>query len=229
MLDIAKHKIILVGLLKDIYGDIAIAPSLGFKGGTAAYLFYNLPRFSVDLDFNLLNNTDEIKIKEKIENIAERYGAIQESKIKRFTIFVLLSYEKGERKIKIEIFKRNTGDKYMMRNYLGIPMLVMAEEDMAANKLFALLDRKEIANRDIFDIWYFLKNGWSINEEIIKSRTGLNLKEYIRICIEKIEKVNSKKILEGLGDLLLEKQKDWARVNLKKDVLFWLNFYAEKR
>ncbi|HCC85077.1 MAG TPA: hypothetical protein DEQ06_00520 [Porphyromonadaceae bacterium] len=39
-------------LLKDIYTDIEIAPSLGFKGGTALMFFYDLPRFSIDPDFN---------------------------------------------------------------------------------------------------------------------------------------------------------------------------------
>ena len=59
MLDIQKHKFILVSILKDIYSNSSLGPLLGFKGGTAAYLFYKLPRFSVDLDFDLL------KIEEK--------------------------------------------------------------------------------------------------------------------------------------------------------------------
>ena len=46
-------------ILKDIYTDVSIAPLLGFKGGTCAYLFYGLPRFSVDLDFDLLEVNEE--------------------------------------------------------------------------------------------------------------------------------------------------------------------------
>jgi len=56
-LDIATHNNLLVQILKDIYSDTDISPFLGFKGGTAAYLFYDLPRFSVDLDFDLLDET----------------------------------------------------------------------------------------------------------------------------------------------------------------------------
>ena len=48
-------------ILKDIYTDISIGPLLGFKGGTCAYFFYNLPRFSVDLDFDLLEVSEENK------------------------------------------------------------------------------------------------------------------------------------------------------------------------
>ena len=47
-------------ILKDVYTDVSIAPLLGFKGGTCAYFFYGLPRFSVDLDFDLFSQ-DEIK------------------------------------------------------------------------------------------------------------------------------------------------------------------------
>ena len=52
-LDIATHKTILFQILKDIYSNTAISPYLGFKGGTAALMFYGLDRFSVDLDFDL--------------------------------------------------------------------------------------------------------------------------------------------------------------------------------
>ncbi len=54
MVDISKHKFLLVRILKDIYSDVAISSYLGFKGGTALMLFYGLPRFSVDLDFNII-------------------------------------------------------------------------------------------------------------------------------------------------------------------------------
>jgi len=53
-MDINKHKYYLVRILKDIYSDIELANCLGFKGGTALMFFYGLPRFSVDLDFNLI-------------------------------------------------------------------------------------------------------------------------------------------------------------------------------
>jgi hypothetical protein len=43
-LDYSKHKSILLQILKDIYSNTSIAPYLGFKGGTAALLFYGLDR-----------------------------------------------------------------------------------------------------------------------------------------------------------------------------------------
>ena len=69
-----KHQLIMGQVLKDIYTDVTISPLLGFKGGTCAYFFYNLPRFSVDLDFDLLMVSDKNQkmIFEKIVVILEK-------------------------------------------------------------------------------------------------------------------------------------------------------------
>ena len=227
MLDINKHRTILLQILKDIYTDTSLGPLLGFKGGTAAYLFHELGRFSVDLDFDLLNESKEDFVFEKIEKILKEYGEIKEKDKKRFTLFYVLSYEKEAPKIKVEINRRNFGSKYELKNYLGIPMLVMIKEDMFAHKLEALTDRKKLANRDIFDIWFFLKNNFDINEEIIKKRTECSLKEYFKQCITHIEKVNERQILNGMGELLDEKTKIWAKKNLKKDVVFLMRVRLE--
>ena len=68
-LEIATHKNTLLHILKDIYSDSTIGPILGFKGGTAAYLFYDLCRFSVDLDFDLLDNNQEEYVFEQVQKI----------------------------------------------------------------------------------------------------------------------------------------------------------------
>jgi len=49
---------------------------LGFKGGTAAMLFYGLPRFSVDLDFDLLDSDKKELVLEKISQLLPRYGVL---------------------------------------------------------------------------------------------------------------------------------------------------------
>jgi len=66
MVNINKHKFFLTQILKDIYSDIELANSLGFKGGTALMFFYDLPRFSIDLDFNLLYLAKEKTVYEKV-------------------------------------------------------------------------------------------------------------------------------------------------------------------
>lgn len=222
MLDINVHRTILLQILKDIYTDISISSVLGLKGGTVCYFFYDLSRFSVDLDFDLLNPSKEEIIFEKIQKIIQNYGVIKERRKKRHTIFFVLSYGKEAQNIKVEISKRVFGSSYEMKNYLGISMLVMKKEDLFANKLVALLERKKAANRDLFDLWFFLENRWEINKELVEKRTNMNFKEYLNKCIKFVAKVNEKYILAGMGELLNEKTKKWAKSSLKKDLLFLL-------
>lgn len=227
MLDIRIHKTILVQILKDIYTDISISSVLGFKGGTACYLFYDLPRFSVDLDFDLLDLSKERIVFEKIEKILKNYGEIKEKRKKRYTLFFILSYKKEACNIKVEISKRTFGSSYEIKNYLGISMLVMKKEDLMAHKLVTLLERKKVANRDLFDLWFFLKNNWEINKEIVEKRTGMEIKKYLVKCLKFIEKISQKHLLAGMGELLEEKTKNWAKKNLKENLVFLLKLRLE--
>jgi len=228
-LDTVKHKNILIKILKDIYTDNTIGPLLGFKGGTAAYLFYDLPRFSTDLDFDLLNEEKTDYIFERIKKIISGYGKIKKADKKRFNLFFLISYEETANNIKVEINRRNFGSRYEIRTYLGISMKVMTKEDMVTHKLVAMYERKGETNRDIFDSWFFLNNEWSTNKEIIKKRTDLSYDKFLQKCIGIIEKKSNTGILAGIGELLDEKQKNWAKSNLKKDLLFLLKMRLENK
>ena len=221
-LDIAKHHDVFISILKDIYGDAGIASLLGFKGGTAAYLFYGLPRFSVDLDFDLLDETKEDFVFEKVEQILRNYGKIKESEKKRFNLLFLLSYEDKARNLKVEINRRAFGSRYEIASYMGISMLVMVREDMAAHKLNAMAERIGKATRDVFDVWFFLKNSWPVNKEIVEKRANTPFKNFLNKCVGLLEDMPDRDILSGLGELLTPKQKAWAKANLKKDAIFWL-------
>lgn len=235
-LDIIKHKNILIKILKDIFTDFTIAPFLGFKGGTAAYLFYNLDRFSVDLDFDLLdpirkkssNGASEIKedyVFNRVKTILESYGKLKEARKKRFNLFYILSYNEKDinvQNVKIEINRRNFNSKYDVKSYLGISMKVMVEEDMSAHKMVAMYERIGKANRDIFDAHFFLARDWPINKQIIENRAKMPYKEFLKKSIKALEKLDSKDILAGIGELLTEKQKAWTKEKLKTETLFLL-------
>jgi predicted nucleotidyltransferase component of viral defense system len=200
---------------------------LGFKGGTAAYLFYKLSRASLDLDFDLLNDTKKDYVFEKVEEIVKQYGQIKEGRKKRFSLFFVLSYENGAPNIKIEINLREFGSRYEVKSYLGISMKVMVPGDMLANKLVAMYERMGKANRDIFDVWFFLQRDWPINNEIVEKRTGMPLKKFLTECINALEKLRDKGILAGMGELLETKQKDWVKTNLRSETIFQLKLRLE--
>jgi predicted nucleotidyltransferase component of viral defense system len=229
-LETSTHKSLLIHILKDIYTNPAIGPFLGFKGGTAAYLFHELSRFSVDLDFDLLDDTKGDDIFTQIKQILDGYGEVKDARKKRYSFFFLLSYTnktQGAYNIKVEINCRSFGSKYEVKSYLGIPMKVMVPEDMVAHKMVAMLERIGTTNRDIFDTWFFLKNNWRINETIIQQRTGLSMKQFVQKCIIVLEAMSNRGILSGIGELLDPKQKLWVKENLRAETIFLLNMKLE--
>jgi len=228
MLDRNLHKTLLLQTLKEIYLDSSLGPLLGFKGGTAAYFFHGLGRFSVDLDFDLLEENKQSGVFEKIGGILKKFGTIRERYNKKNTLFFMFSYRDEAQNIKVEISKRTFGSRYELKNYLGIPMLVMVKEDMFAHKLVAMLERGKTASRDIFDVWFFLNAHWRINKNIIEKRTKMAFGAYLNKCVDFIEAFNDKNILAGIGELLDEKQKIWVKTRLKEEVLFLLKIRLEE-
>lgn len=223
-INIVMRKTILIKILKDIFTNPHIAQHLGFKGGTAVLLFYNLTRFSVDLDFDLLDTAKEDIVFNMINNILKQYGDVK-TQNKRYSLFYLLSYQdklEGAQNIKIEINKRVFGSKYEVKNYLGIAMQVMVKEDMFAHKLVAMHERIGKTNRDIFDIWFFLHNNWPINKKIVELRTTITYKAFLQTCIKDLGTMNTRGILSGIGELLDEKQKAWAKLKLIPETIFLL-------
>ena len=228
MLDQTKHRVTLVDILKSIYGDPDLRTILGFKGGTAAMLFYDLPRLSVDLDFDLLDADKKELVFEKMKAHLEQYGVLRQAIEKRNTLFFLISYEREKHTIKVEISKRRGASGFEPKGYLGVTALVMKPEDMIAGKLSALLTRRKFAIRDVFDIWYFLKNEWVINEAVLKEKTGLSLKKALELAIKKVSGIDKSQILQGLGEFLAEKQKVWVREKLIDETVFYLSLHQEK-
>jgi predicted nucleotidyltransferase component of viral defense system len=223
----AKHKNILLQILKDIYSDTSISPHLGFKGGTAAHFFYGLNRDSFDLDFDLLDESKQQAVFDKIQKIAEGYGKVVDSRIKKFNLLNVISYDTKSQNIKIETNRRDFGSRYEVKTLLGISMLVMVQEDMFAHKLMAMLERVGKTSRDIYDVWYFLNNNWPINKEIVEKRSGVSFKEALQKCVKEMEKIKDRNLLVGLGESLTDPQKDWARAKLRSETIFLLKARME--
>lgn len=225
MLNFQKHRVVMSQILKAFYTKPELSSLLGFKGGTAALFFYNLPRYSVDLDFDLLDVSKKEWVFSEILNILQKYGSVKKEYMKRNTLFFLLSYGEKEQNIKIEISVRNLKNNFEIHNFFGIAVQVMTREDMFANKLVALCNRNKIASRDIFDSYFFFKQRWKINPKIIQSWTKKDLKTYLNDSLLFLEKVPQKTLMQGLGQLVDEKQKAWVKTHLIQDLIFEINIY----
>ncbi len=211
--DATLHKRHLSHLLAEIAKPLS--EKLAFKGGTCGLLFYNLPRLSFDLDFDILKTLDPTD-RDDIREILSKNGVVREFHDKRHTLFFLFDYGSGYPNIKIELNKRIwKNNAYKSASFLGIPMQIVDEATLLTNKIVALTDRKTAVARDLFDSWFFLQAGFPVNEALIQERTELHLRDYFLKAAHFIKQYyNSRNLLQGLGDALDNKQKAWARNHL---------------
>lgn len=225
-----QHQKIMLNILADISADPELSVNLGFKGGTCCYFLYGLDRFSVDLDFDLLNENKKDSVGEKIEKLLLKYGKAEKQN-KALSYKLKYSDDLKVSGLKIDISDRidlNKLNQYEILDVVsGVPLNVLKKEDIFAHKLAVLKDRfenkkinKAVANRDLYDICFFFQKGWDFNIDIIKLRRGIAAKEYLKELKEFIEKnVNEKNVLNGIGALVDDRKRDWVKNNLKKEAI----------
>ncbi|MBW6441478.1 nucleotidyl transferase AbiEii/AbiGii toxin family protein [Patescibacteria group bacterium] len=231
MLDRIKHETTMRSILDDVYSTSSLSSALGFKGGTACYFFHGLPRFSVDLDFNLLNMNVKDKVYDLLPSILGKYGEVKDRHIKTNTIFFYLVHTAQKHGIKIEISTRKIEkiNSYDLLEFYGTSILVMKEEDIFANKLLALKYRHAATSRDLYDINFFFKKSWDINGYIIEKVTGMTLMDYLKSLPDYIlTNFNKRTIHLGLGELLEDQaQRDFVKNKLIDDSVNRIRFYID--
>ncbi len=226
------HKFQLLKLLTAIVDDPQISQSLYFKGGTCATMAGFLDRFSIDLDFDLKRIDDKIKLKTGLEKIFKAQDFTISNK-KGPTLFYLLKYKAPPNRrntLRFSVFEdiiKANDYKPILLPEIGRLVNCQTIETMFANKLVAPIDRfkkhEKIAGRDIYDIHYFFSQGYKFKDEIIKERTGVRVKDYIKILIEFIEdKITQKILTEDLSTLLPYPKFQKVRKTLKNEVLIFL-------
>ncbi|MDA9128877.1 nucleotidyl transferase AbiEii/AbiGii toxin family protein [Candidatus Gracilibacteria bacterium] len=213
------HRKIMFSLLKEIFEN-EVGKKLAFKGGTACYFLHNLDRFSTDLDFDYLGtNKDSENIDLCIINIAQKYGDI-----KKGSHNLKLSYGSNDVNIKIDINRKIwENNHYEILNFYGTNIKVQDKKSTFSNKLVALTERN--TNRDIYDVYFFFKNNFPINEKLIQERTGKTKTELFQKITQKLESFpKSYKILDGLGEVLNEKQKFFVKEKMLPELIAILQY-----
>lgn len=211
------HRAHMFTLLKYIYTQ-AWGKHLGFKGGTALYFFHKLPRFSVDLDIDILLSADMAQFptwREEIQIFIEKqWRTMKKSGTSHHSHHYFIQYG-GEKKLKLEFSTHTYPNTYIWQNLLGLKVQVMDIRDMFAHKLCAFIaryqDRGYLASRDLFDIHFLLQQHITPRAEIMKIRSkNLTNQEmttkqrytYLLDFINTHEKYLRKHILDGLGELI---------------------------
>ena len=163
-----------------------IAGRLVFKGGTAIRkLYFSHARFSEDLDFA----ASDLEKKEITEELRARFGGKEIQGVR----FIGLEEEKTSAGLRISLkfvsfletpqrirfdfsFRDNLAlkplEKEIHDSYsLGKATIrVLQPEELFAEKIHAVMSRT--VARDLYDIWFLLREGMKTNPELIKKKFG---------------------------------------------------------
>ena len=187
--------------------------SLVFKGGTALFKFYNLNRFSEDLDFDAVGKRfDADKIIKKIirnlelagmqRTISEKIEYSNETNI-RFSIRGPLydGSKNSMSRVTINISRRerpiSTSMKLLISTFPELPsfeLSVLDIKEIAAEKIRCIVTREK--PRDIYDLWFLSKKDITLDVSLINKKLKIYKLTF-----------NQKKFLEKIN----EKQKMWKR------------------
>lgn len=133
-----------------------------FKGGTALYKFYGLPRFSEDLDFSC---SDIASVKSTVTNIFNKRNISLGSENKVYDSHLIKGLFKGVFTINNDIrldFSKSKVNHFEVKHYRSkfaeLPdflINVMSLEEIFVEKVSALTSRNKI--RDFFDVYYLCR------------------------------------------------------------------------
>jgi len=190
---------------------------IAFKGGTALRLFYDLPRFSEDVDYDFLNGISAEKLLNIIKNVSvKKKWEITDAALKYHTVLLELRFQGPERNfhLKIEISTRKKSLDTTIMPLRGVAILTLEPSFLMTEKLLTFIERQ--AGRDIFDAWFILKNGYPLKESMIIKACGNELRFY-EIILDKIKAANPKKIYRDTGKLLGDDYRNWMKASFLDD------------
>lgn len=190
-LPILKKRAILREYLQAIILHSIYKHNLGklmfFMGGTSLRFFYNLPRFSEDLDFDTQKLTFEgfSQILEVIKKGLKKEGLSSEiSLTKRDNLFIAEVYFRDLMKvcgiidkrgldlmIKIEVYKPKWElqiEPSVLSLYgYNFSSVLVSKGNLLSEKLLALFNRKR--GRDIYDTLFMLKRKFPFDEDVLRA------------------------------------------------------------
>lgn len=163
-----RHEIFEIELIEKLKNANFLKP-LVFGGGTMLRLCYELNRYSSDLDFWFIKNTDQKMYFQRLKrSLAESYE-LTDAQMKFKTILLEVRSKNYPRRLKIEIRREikkcDFEERIAFSKYAAIQVILKAHtlEQALRNKVEAALDRKDV--RDFFDIEFLLRTGEEFNEK----------------------------------------------------------------
>jgi predicted nucleotidyltransferase component of viral defense system len=209
-------------ILNSIYKH-NLGKSMFFGGGTALRFFYNLPRFSEDLDFDTpgLSFQEFKDILEYIEKGLLKEGfSLKISTEKRKNLFVAELYfsqlmelygitdKRGlDLMIKVKVYKprwKLEFESAVLSLYgYNFSAILLGKGNLISEKLWALFNRRR--GRDIYDILFMLKRNFPFNKDVLLANKIEGLpKELILGHLKKLSEKELKSLAEQVAPFLFK-------------------------
>jgi predicted nucleotidyltransferase component of viral defense system len=190
---------------------------IAFKGGTALKLFYGLPRYSEDVDYDMLPGGSGEELLNILDRLFKRHKwEITDQALKYYTLLFELRFAGIDRnfRLKIEISTRKKHLDTSIQSLRGVPVLILQPSFLMTEKLITFLEKE--AGRDIFDAWFILNGSYQLNQPMIEEAFG-NERKFYQTILKKIEKADQKAISRDTGKLIGPDQRNWVKTSFLED------------
>ena len=133
-----------------------------FKGGTCLYKLFDLPRFSEDLDFSILEKIDTKNIVKISEKIGANVKNIRETRDSILIKLVFKGIVTSSNTLRIDINTKNIPFNYEVKHFISpyidinpFSIRVLDLKEILAEKIHSILSRERA--RDLYDLFFILR------------------------------------------------------------------------
>jgi len=173
---------------KDYFQDVLLynlfrkINKLVFKGGTALYKIYKMPRFSEYLDFTMLENFGTEQLKQIVEGITKSMKwEIKSVRETKDSLLIKIGFngiitEYNTLRIDVSI-KNKVLEGFEVKNYVPefidinpFSLRVLKLEEMVAEKIHSILTREKA--RDMYDLFFLLRIS-RFNKELVDKKLAI--------------------------------------------------------
>ena len=209
-----------------------------FKGGTALRLLFNSPRFSEDLDFSTIlpwskisRLTDQAVVKLETEAPGIKVKNLETVAGFSLKISFPTDFTPMPLTIKLDFSSREPAlTNYQNTLTTVLPVFstalisALTPEEILAEKIRAIISRNK--GRDIFDLWFLLKQGIRLNQKLVRAKFRLYQENFsLPGLINSINRFAQNQLNQDLVKFLPLKHRPVV-TSLKKLTVAALNQYA---
>jgi predicted nucleotidyltransferase component of viral defense system len=190
---------------------------IAFKGGTALKLFYGLPRYSEEADYDMLPGRSGEELLDILNRLSKRKKwEVTDRALKFYALLFELRFAGIDRnfRLKIEISTRLKEFDTGIQSLRGVPVLTLEPSFLMTEKLITFLNRN--AGRDIFDAWFILNGAYQLNRQMIEDAFGSEV-AFFKAILRKVDRADQKAISRDTGKLLGPDQRKWIKTSLFLD------------